>query len=283
MRASEWQYLCAVHEPPRPCCAIDYSCHTLDWAGFQLTSTKIYPSRLTLSEGTGGVKNLGNIMRRVYRIFAHAWFSHRSTFWEVEGREGLYILLKTVCDVHGLMSEENYTIPKEAEEGSKDESSAESARSVSSPKKPNFGSPEKKARGEEGTATAFRRHKATPSVGSAVTTIQEGDEEDSKEGGAVGLRGGLLEKLAEGSKAEAPLAVISKTAEKIDVPPLKDEDEDDAKAAKKSTTKDESAAGDTSVKSEESASQNVGDLQRRRSTDSVATIVKVEEKENDED
>ena len=55
MRVSEWQYLCAVHDPPKSCCAIDYCCHTLDWAANVLTSQKNFPSRLTLgSETTGG-------------------------------------------------------------------------------------------------------------------------------------------------------------------------------------------------------------------------------------
>lgn len=61
------------------------------------------------------MKNLTNIMRRVYRIFAHAWFQHRSVFWQVEGQEGLYILFKTICDFYALIPQENYTIPPEAE------------------------------------------------------------------------------------------------------------------------------------------------------------------------
>ena len=55
MRASEWQYLCAVHDPPKPCCAIDYCCHTLDWAGNVLSSPKYFASRLTLGEGGNAV------------------------------------------------------------------------------------------------------------------------------------------------------------------------------------------------------------------------------------
>ena len=92
-----------------------------------LTSQKQFPSRLSL--GTpgggaagqsgggeqGGLRHLTNIMRRVYRIFAHAWFQHRGVFWEVEGRTGLYVFFKTVCDVHGLIEPTNYTVPGEAE------------------------------------------------------------------------------------------------------------------------------------------------------------------------
>jgi hypothetical protein len=125
MRASEWQYLCAVHDPPKSCAAIDYCCHTLDWAATTLTSSKMFPSRLNLGSGAAGhgadkmlqsqMKELTNIFRRVYRIYAHAWFQHREMFWRVEGKTGLYILFKTVCDDYGLIQAENYTIPPEAE------------------------------------------------------------------------------------------------------------------------------------------------------------------------
>lgn len=119
MRASEWQYLCAVHDPPKPCCAIDYCCHTLDWAANVLTSPKHFPSRLSLNaepnQGHQPLRQLTNIFRRVYRIFAHAWFQHRDLFWKVENKTGLYVLFKTVCDMYGLIPEENYTVPTEAE------------------------------------------------------------------------------------------------------------------------------------------------------------------------
>jgi hypothetical protein len=114
MRASEWQYLCAVHDPPKSCCAIDYCCHTLDWAANTLTSPKHFPSRLALgtdqSTQHSQARQLTNIFRRVYRIFAHAWFQHRDMFWNVEARTGLYIFFKTVCDYYGLIPEDNYTI-----------------------------------------------------------------------------------------------------------------------------------------------------------------------------
>jgi hypothetical protein len=120
MRASEWQYLCAVHDPPKACCAIDYCCHTLDSAANVLTSQKHFPSRMSLSAETDGsshlqLKQLTNIFRRVYRIFAHAWFQHRDVFWKVESKTGLYVFFKTVCDVYGLIPEDNYTVPPEAE------------------------------------------------------------------------------------------------------------------------------------------------------------------------
>ncbi|CAD0095275.1 unnamed protein product [Aureobasidium vineae] len=115
----EWQYLCAAHEPPKSCCAIDYCCHTLDWCATALTSTKLFPSRLGLGTETlsaqAQIRKMTEVFRRVYRIFAHAWFSHRDVFWRVESKTGLYLLFKTVCDEYRLIPEDNYTIPPEAE------------------------------------------------------------------------------------------------------------------------------------------------------------------------
>lgn len=113
MRASEWQYLCAVHESPQSCCAIDYSTHTLDQAATMLTSTKYFPSRLSLHQAS--VKHLASIFRRLYRIFAHAWFQHRHVFWEVEGEHGLYLFFKTVSDRYRLIPQDNLMLPPEAE------------------------------------------------------------------------------------------------------------------------------------------------------------------------
>ena len=188
MRASEWQYLCAVHDPPKSCCAIDYCCHTLDWAANVLTSQKNFPSRLTLGSETGGgpqqgLRQLTNIYRRVYRIFAHAWFQHRASFWEVEGRKGLYILFKTVCDTYGLIQEENYTVPPEAEGISTLPEEGRETHAVSK-KIANVLGPRSTDDSDVTTTTistgaTTRRHNYTPSTGSVVAPIAEGDEDDS--------------------------------------------------------------------------------------------------------
>ncbi|EPS38787.1 hypothetical protein H072_7457 [Dactylellina haptotyla CBS 200.50] len=109
MRASLWQYLCAVHDPPRSCCAMDYSVHTLDHAASTLCSTKHFPSRLNIN--ANGTKQLSSIFRRLYRIFAHAWFLHRSVFWDVENEHGLYVFFRIVSDKYNLIPEDNLTIP----------------------------------------------------------------------------------------------------------------------------------------------------------------------------
>ena len=223
MRASEWQYLCAVHDPPKSCCAIDYCCHTLDWAANVLTSPKHFPSRLTLgTEGAGGsqqgVRQLTNIFRRVYRMFAHAWFQHREVFWNVENREGLYILYKTVCDDYNLIPEENYTVPVEAEglAAVSDHSRQQEEQkhpevnpglklgsATDAPKEPDSELPGTSI----STGATTRRHKHTPSTGAFVTTIAEGDEEPQDSPGRD--RRSFLDNaaVAEGTKI-APITSI---------------------------------------------------------------------------
>ena len=104
----------------------------------------------------------------------------------MEEQEGLYIFFKTVCDDYNLIPEDNYTIPPEAEgivahkETSQHE--PESRALLKNNEQAEDGS-----KGDEADATTTistgattRRHKHTPSLGSSVTTIMEGDEEDSK-------------------------------------------------------------------------------------------------------
>ena len=199
MRASEWQYLCAVHEPPKSCCAIDYVNHTLDWAANVLTSSKHFPSRIQLGGETGNVfqsmRQLTNIFRRVYRIFAHAWFQHREVFWHIESTYGIYILFKTVCDEYQLIPEDNYTIPPEAE-GPREEAETPINTNPNDSNIPGGMSILRKdnnqTQNQNGidntppsdenttvtTGATTRRHKHTPSTGSHVTTIAEGVEED---------------------------------------------------------------------------------------------------------
>ncbi|EEY14930.1 Mob1 family protein [Verticillium alfalfae VaMs.102] len=217
MRASEWQFLCAVHEQPKSCCAIDYCCHTLDWAANVVTDPKIFPSRFVVSSDAHNksvaVKNLVNVFRRLHRIFAHAWFQHRAVFWNIEGQTGLYVFFKTVCDMYDLLPAENYKLPPEPEgletnaaasdpsNDNDDQGSASGKQyhphnntnsnnhhqqpaAISIAKPPSRGGHDDiGAAADENYQsigrTNTRRHiRASPSTGSAVTTVLETDEED---------------------------------------------------------------------------------------------------------
>ncbi|KAL6829944.1 Mob1/phocein [Trichoderma camerunense] len=191
MRASEWQFLCAVHEQPKSCCAIDYCCHTLDWAANVVSDQKIFPSRFVvvndIHSKNVGVKSLVNVFRRLHRIFAHAWFQHRSVFWAVEGQTGLYVFFKTVCDLYDLLPAENYKLPPEAEGLEAPPEFDIMANRAPPPQilKPQASQPsggELEDDGSHGSVnrTNTRRHiRSSPSTGSSVTTVMEAEEEDA--------------------------------------------------------------------------------------------------------
>ncbi|KAK4463702.1 MOB kinase activator-like 4 [Cladorrhinum samala] len=203
MRASEWQFLCAVHDQPKSCCAIDYCCHTLDWAANVVTNPKIFPSRFVVDshDKNTAVKNLVNVFRRLHRIFAHAWFQHRSVFWSVENQTGLYVLFKRVCDGYDLLPAENYKLPPEAEglESGSDVSTAVPERQqqqgtaqivIAKPQgSASAGGTGPSVSDELIGRTNTRRHiKSSPSTGSYITSVPEADEDDSATTIGVGHR-----------------------------------------------------------------------------------------------
>lgn len=202
MRVNDWQYICAGAGHPKAeyCCAIDYCCHTLDWAMNTLTSKKIFPSRLTLSGDENTTNRLNDIFRRLYRFFAHAWYRHPAVFSKVEKHGGLYVFFKTVCVHYNLVAD--YTIPLKA--GGPDEVAAAQKREEAKKKKEEAEgkAPKEKSANSSNrftilrkddensfgtavenqdpalvTGATTRRHKHSPSTGSRVTTIAE-DAED---------------------------------------------------------------------------------------------------------
>lgn len=216
MRASEWQFLCAVHDAPKSCCAIDYSCHTLDWAANVVTNPKIFPSRFVAPvqsesghDKGAALKNLVNVFRRLHRIFAHAWFQHRGVFWSVEAQTGLYVFFKTVCDLYELLPAENYKLPPEAEGLETTPAPVAAAPAADAADKkhlpasaaghhqvvtaiarpPSAIQRTGEAQDEDGSnnparGTNTRRHiRSNPSTGNAVSTVPEVDEDDNHAGG----------------------------------------------------------------------------------------------------
>ncbi|KAI0111896.1 Mob1/phocein [Daldinia grandis] len=199
MRASEWQFLCAVHDQPKSCCAIDYCCHTLDWAANVVTNPKIFPSRfVVLSEGhdkSSVLKNLVNVFRRLHRIFAHAWFQHRGVFWSVEAQTGLYAFFKTVCDMYDLLPAENYKLPPEAEglEPAEKEDKMPVVTAIAKPPQPPPPPPPQQQQEQQqhesteheddrhgllARRSNTARHSSRPSTGSSVTTVIEEREDE---------------------------------------------------------------------------------------------------------
>ncbi|KAJ2121354.1 hypothetical protein IW147_004317 [Coemansia sp. RSA 720] len=103
MRANASTYYCAgSHVHPRPCSAIAYSVHTLDFAVRQVCG---------MHDGAR-VKHCQSIVRRLYRVFAHAYFHHRDVFERVESATGVYARFVNVARKYELAPESQIIIPE---------------------------------------------------------------------------------------------------------------------------------------------------------------------------
>ncbi|ORY73825.1 Mob1/phocein [Leucosporidium creatinivorum] len=114
MRANEWLYLCAAHQPPLSCCAIDYTVHTLDGSVSLLNSTKYFPSRLQVPSSS--LRFLPAVARRLYRSFGHAFFHHRPLFDSLESQTSLYQRFLALNASYDLIDQELMVIPTVWEE-----------------------------------------------------------------------------------------------------------------------------------------------------------------------
>ena len=96
----------------------------------------------------------------------------------MEGQTGLYVLFKTVCDVHDLLPPENYKLPPEAEGLENPEDVRPVAPTIAKSGSLGLMGPDEDIINIGRNNT--RRHiRQSPSVGSAVTTVLEADEEDA--------------------------------------------------------------------------------------------------------
>ncbi len=112
MTATEqWIFLCAAHREPKECSALDYTLHTLHGAAALLNSNKHFPSRFDIKETS--VQRLSPVARRVYRIFAHTYYHHRTLFDEFEAETHLCRRFTRFVTKYELMSPENLIVPME--------------------------------------------------------------------------------------------------------------------------------------------------------------------------
>ncbi|KAF9994823.1 hypothetical protein BGZ79_000380 [Entomortierella chlamydospora] len=108
MRAEEWKYFCATHPTPSEAY---YLTHTLDGASALLNNVKSFPSRICVPEGS--VKNFQSIARRLYRIFAHAYFHHRDIFDAFEAETSLYERFLKLSRTRQLITAKLIIIPSQ--------------------------------------------------------------------------------------------------------------------------------------------------------------------------
>jgi len=66
--------------------------HNLDNSTAILNNSKKFSSRVQISSSS--VKDLESIVRRLYRVFSHAFYHHKEIFYEFE----VNIILKTITE-----------------------------------------------------------------------------------------------------------------------------------------------------------------------------------------
>jgi hypothetical protein len=110
MTATEqWIFLCAAHKNPKECSAIDYTRHTLDGAACLLNSNRYFPSRVNIKESS--VQKLGSVCRRIYRIFSHAYFHHRTIYDQFELETSLCRRFTKFVTKYDLMTNDTLIVP----------------------------------------------------------------------------------------------------------------------------------------------------------------------------
>lgn len=102
MCVEDLEYLCASHGEPRACNAISYATHSLDSTIATLTNPAVYPSRLSVSIESS--RAFQSIVRRLNRIYSHAWYAHRDSFWKAERVHRCYSFFLAVVLEYKLLS-----------------------------------------------------------------------------------------------------------------------------------------------------------------------------------
>jgi hypothetical protein len=97
-----WAFLCAAHPPepgkkapPKECCAIDWCTHALTGFNALMNSADEFPNRYTINPKSA--RHFGEMSRRLYRVFAHAFYHHRAFFDQIEVHTYFHTYIATVC------------------------------------------------------------------------------------------------------------------------------------------------------------------------------------------
>ncbi|KAI8865876.1 putative cell cycle-associated protein, partial [Ramicandelaber brevisporus] len=114
MMVLEWKFLCAVHGPaaetsPSASMSAAYSVHQLNAAILTLANPRLFPSRAAIPAAAR--KELTSIARRLYRIFAHAYYHHRAVFDAFERESRLFARLCHLNAAHRLIQAKLLIIP----------------------------------------------------------------------------------------------------------------------------------------------------------------------------
>jgi hypothetical protein len=113
MQATDkYLFKCAAHQGNKDCCAIDYAVHTLEGAVSLLNSPKAFPNNLDIK--ASNITRFKTLVRRLYRVLAHAHFHHPAKFAAFERRTWLCHRMHLICAKYALCPKEQMIIPRRA-------------------------------------------------------------------------------------------------------------------------------------------------------------------------
>ncbi|KAK9870102.1 hypothetical protein WA026_006197 [Henosepilachna vigintioctopunctata] len=105
----QWIFLCAAHEKPRKCPAIDYINHTLEGSTCLLNSKEQFPTEAINEKSS--IRKMSSVCRRIYRILSHAYYHHRSIFDAFESETCLCKRLTFFATKYNLVAQNTLTVP----------------------------------------------------------------------------------------------------------------------------------------------------------------------------
>ena len=86
--------------------------HNLDQMTSTLNNSKLFSSRISINKSS--VKNLENIVSRLYRYFSHTYYHHQEVFYEFEKEMHLCERFTEYIKQFEMMSSKFMIIPPEA-------------------------------------------------------------------------------------------------------------------------------------------------------------------------
>lgn len=109
MQIGDHQIYCTAHPTPLSCSALDYCYHTLEASECLLSDTCLFPKQSTIPESSIGI--FSSIFRRLYRVMAHAWFSHPQAFMAIENQISLFRRAMGLASAFDLIPSSEFVIP----------------------------------------------------------------------------------------------------------------------------------------------------------------------------
>ena len=103
------KYLCAAHVGTKNCCAIDYAVHTLEGTVSTLNNSKAFPNNLEIENKN--IPKFRTMLRRLYRVLAHAFFHHQATFITFENKTHLCKRVHALALKYQLIESDQLIIP----------------------------------------------------------------------------------------------------------------------------------------------------------------------------